>query len=192
MKSGNQEAFAVKQHGTGRQLLKDFGCLSRHIELIYQHLRDDRVIYAEIRCSPNNYTTADRSAWQVLEQIRAAFQRCMDDAKASGRWFCHVNLIVIATRKQGGDLSDISRHLALAITSSQHTNESDCCRVVGVDLAGYEAVETRAAYFASEFTGIHRCGVAITAHAGENDDAEGIWQAVFKLHARRLGLHETQ
>lgn len=181
-------------NGTGRKLLKDFGCLSRHIELLYQHLLDDRVIYAEIRCSPNNYTTADRSAWQVLEQIRAVFQRCIDDAKASGPWFCHVNLIVIATRKQGGDLSDISRHLALAITSSQHTSESDCCRVVGVDLAGYEAVETRAAYFAPEFTGIHRCGVAITAHAGENDDAEGIWQAVFKLHARRLGhaLHLHQ
>jgi adenosine deaminase len=34
----------------------------------------------------------------------------------------------------------------------------------------------------------------ITAHAGENDDAEGIWQAVFKLHARRLGhaLHLAQ
>jgi adenosine deaminase len=173
--------------GTGSRLLKDSSCLTRHIELLYQHLLDDRVIYAEIRCSPNNYTTEGRSAWHVLEQIRDTFQHCMDESKESGNWFCHVNLIVIATRKQGGDLSAISRHLALAITSAQHTGESGCCRVVGVDLAGYEAVETRAAYFAPEFTGVHRCGVAITAHAGENDDVEGIWQAVFKLHARRLG-----
>ena len=49
---------------------------------------------------------------------------------------CQVNLIVIATRKQSGDLSDISRHLALAITSAQHLSESGLCRVVGVDLAG--------------------------------------------------------
>ncbi len=173
--------------GTGSRLLKDSGCLTRHIELLYQHLLDDRVIYAEIRCSPNNYSTEERSAWQVLEQIRDTFQRRMDEAKASGNCFCHVNLIVIATRKQSGDLSDISRHLALAITSAQNTGDLRCCRVVGVDLAGYEAAETRAAYFASEFTGVHRCGVAITSHAGENDDAEGIWQAVFKLHARRLG-----
>ena len=49
-------------------------------------------------------------------------------------------------------------------------------------------------YFAPEFTAIHRCGIAVTAHAGENNDAEGIWQAVFKLHARRLGhaLHLAQ
>jgi adenosine deaminase len=172
--------------GTGSRLLKDPGCLTRHIELLYQHLLKDRVLYAEIRCSPNNYSTAGRSAWDVLEQIRTTFQRCMDDARTSDNW-CHVNLIVIATRKQGGDLSDISRHLALAITLAQHISESGSCRVVGVDLAGYEAVETRAAYFAPEFNSIHRCGVAITAHAGENDDAEGIWQAVFKLHARRLG-----
>jgi adenosine deaminase len=187
-----QEPIPLPQYmklgdATGSRLLKDHGCLSQHVELLYQHLLDDRVIYAEIRCSPNNYNTEDRSAWQVLEQIRNTFQRCMDEAKASGNWCCHVNLIVIATRKQSGDLSDISRHLALAITSAQHTSESGCCRVVGVDLAGYEAAETRAAYFASEFTGAHRCGIAITAHAGENDDAEGIWQAVFKLHARRLG-----
>jgi len=180
---------------TGRQLLKDPSCLTQQIKLLYQQLLDDRVTYAEIRCSPNNYATANRSAWEVLEQIRGTFQSCMDEAQMSGGRLCQVNLIVIAPRKPGGDLSDISRHLALAITSSQHTTQSGCCRVVGVDLAGYEAVETRAAYFAPEFTAIHRCGIAITAHAGENDDAEGIWQAVFKLHARRLGhalrLHDA-
>jgi adenosine deaminase len=179
---------------TGRSLLKDPGCLKRHIELLYQCLLNDNIIYAEIRCSPNNYISQNRSAWQVLEDIRATFQHCMDTAKESGQ-YCQVNLIIIATRKPGGDLSDISRHLALAITSAQHIDAPGSCRVVGVDLAGLEAVETRAAHFASEFSAIHRCGVAITAHAGETDDAEGIWQAVFKLHARRLGhalrLHEA-
>ena len=173
--------------GTGSSLLKDQGCLIRHVELLYQHLLQEHVIYAEIRCSPNNYSAPNRSAWKVLEEIRTTFQRCMDKASRSGDRCCHVNLIIIATRKQGGDLSDISRHLALAITSAQHVSQPGHCRVVGVDLAGYEAIETRAAYFAAEFTAIHRCGIAVTAHAGENDDAEGIWQAVFKLHARRLG-----
>jgi adenosine deaminase len=142
--------------GTGSSLLKDPGCLTKQIELLYQHLLNDRVIYAEIRCSPNNYSAEDRSAWQVLEQIRTTFQRCMDQARESGEGFCQVNLIIIATRKQEGDLLDISRHLALAITSAQHIYEPGLCRVVGVDLAGHEAVETRAGYFASEFTAIHR------------------------------------
>jgi|GEM_PF-354482 len=96
-----------------------------------------------------------------------------------------VNLIVIATRKDGGDRSDISRHLALAITAADQWR--DGCRVVGVDLAGWEKPETRAALFATDFEPVHRVGLAVTVHAGENDDAEGIWQAVFKLNARRLG-----
>ena len=103
-----------------------------------------------------------------------------------------VNLIIIATRKDGGDRSDISRHLALAMTAADQWKNG--CRVVGVDLAGWEKPETRAALFATDFEPVHRVGLAVTVHAGENDDAEGIWQAVFKLNARRLGhaLHLNQ
>ena len=59
--------------------------------------------------------------------------------------------------------------------------------MAGVDLAGFESPETRARYFSADFDAAHRCGLAVTAHAGENDDVEGVWQAVFKLSARRLG-----
>jgi adenosine deaminase len=34
---------------------------------------------------------------------------------------------------------------------------------------------------------VHRAGLAVTVHAGENDDAEAIWSAVFDLNARRIG-----
>ncbi|MFN0127983.1 MAG: hypothetical protein ACKV19_14985, partial [Verrucomicrobiales bacterium] len=103
-----------------------------------------------------------------------------------------IHLIIIATRKDGGDRSDISRHVALAITAADQWKEG--CRVVGVDLAGFEDRTTRAALFATDFEPVHRVGLAVTVHAGENDDAEGIWQAVFKLNARRLGhaLHLNQ
>jgi adenosine deaminase len=56
-----------------------------------------------------------------------------------------------------------------------------------VDLAGFENKETRAALFATDFEPAHRVGLAVTVHAGENDDAEGIWQAVFKLNTQRIG-----
>jgi len=100
----------------------------------------------------------------------------------------HVNLILIATRRQGGDYrAGIARHLALAVSGAEHWTGHDECRVVGVDLAGFEDKETRAHYYREEFTGIHRCGLSLTVHAGENDDAEAIWSAVFDLNARRLG-----
>lgn len=101
---------------------------------------------------------------------------------------CVVNLIVIGTRETGGDYrAGIARHLALAVTAADHWRSDEGCRVVGVDLAGFEDESTRAHYFREEFTAIHRCGLALTVHAGENDDAEGIWSAVFDLNARRLG-----
>src|SRR5690606_34186178 len=72
-------------------------------------------------------------------------------------------------------------------TAAQHWEKLSQCRVVGVDLAGFENEETRAHYYRDEFTAAHRCGLAVTVHAGENDDAEAIWRAVYDLSARRLG-----
>jgi adenosine deaminase len=181
----------------GSRLLRDPACLRTQCEHLYAALVADGVLYAEIRCSPNNYATPDRSAWDVLADIRSHFERCMaatTTTRPDRKPACHVNLIVIATRKDSGDRSDISRHLSLAITAAGQWRDDDTCRVVGVDLAGFEHRDTRAALFATDFEAIHRVGLAVTIHAGENDDAEGIWQAVFKLNARRLGhaLHLKQ
>jgi len=176
---------------TGSKLLKDPGCLRRQIELLYQHLRDERVLYAEVRCSPANYADRerDRSPWTVLAEIRGHFQRLMAGVQGEDpSGFCRVNLIVIATRRDGGGFrADIARHLALAVSAAEHWTNPAECRVVGVDLAGFEDRETRAHYFREEFSAVHRCGLALTVHAGENDDAEAVWSAVFDLNARRLG-----
>lgn len=176
-------AYMKLGDANGSLLLKDAGCLKRQCDLLHQHLLEQKIRYAEVRCSPGNYTSQARSPWTVLEEIKSAFDRCMTVSPG-----CHVNLVIIATRREKGDYrAAISRHLALAVSAAEHwTGESEC-RVVGVDLAGYEDVTTRAHYFREEFTAIHRCGLALTVHAGENDDAEGIWRAVFDLNARRLG-----
>jgi adenosine deaminase len=174
----------------GTPILRDPGCLSEQIRLLYDHFLEQHIRYAEVRCSPQNYALEGRSAWDVLCAIKSEFQTLMDKARQTNEHEgCHVNLIIIATRKQSGDLSMISRHLSLAITASDTADEKydHQCRIVGVDLAGFESRETRATYFRQDFIGVHRCGLAVTAHAGENDDAEGIWQAVFDLNVRRLG-----
>ncbi len=190
-------AYMALGDNNGSTLLHDLGCLRAQCEALYAALVADHVLYAEIRCSPNNYAARDRSAWTVLTEIRSHFDRLMQasaNACPDSTPACHVNLLVIATRKDGGDRSGISRHLALAITAADQWRSDSTCRVVGVDLAGFEHKETRAALFAADFDAVHRVGLAVTIHAGENDDAEGIWQAVFKLNARRLGhaLHLQQ
>ncbi|MEI8108267.1 MAG: CRISPR-associated ring nuclease [Verrucomicrobiota bacterium] len=168
---------------TGSALLKDPGCLAEHCRLLHAHLVAQNITYAEIRCSPANYATEQRSPWDVLSAIK----RHLDEATAK-QPSCRVNLIIIATRKEVGDFrTAIGRHLALAVTAAEHWTKDSESRVVGVDLAGYEDISTRAHYFRDDFRAIHRCGLALTVHAGENDDAEGIWSAVFDLNARRLG-----
>ncbi len=190
------EPYRKLGDNNGSVLLRDPGCLRQQCELLYDHLIAQGVIYAEIRCSPANYADPekDRTPWKVLTEIKESFDRARDRAKESGtangslRNPCQVNLLLIGTRQASGDFrSGISRHLALAVTAAEHWTKPDECRVVGVDLAGFEDRETRAHYFREEFTGVHRCGLALTVHAGENDEAEGIWRAVFDLNARRLG-----
>ena len=177
------QAYMNLGNNTGTNLLRDPGCLAEHCRLFYEHLRSQHVVYAEIRCSPANYASAARSPWTVLSEIKACFDACMRANPG-----CHVNLIIIATRREKGDFrTDIGRHLTLAVTAAEHWIAAGECRIVGVDLAGFEDINTRAHYFREEFKAAHRCGLALTVHAGENDDAEGIWSAVFDLNARRIG-----
>ncbi|CAN5216525.1 hypothetical protein BH23VER1_BH23VER1_19130 [soil metagenome] len=183
------EAYMALGNDGGSAVLGDLGCLRRQCQLLYAEFCAQGVHYAEVRCSPGNYAAGKRgrSPWAVLAEIRDAFQSCMDGGDP-GSIRCHVNLIVIATRRREGDYrAAISRHLALAVSAAEHETEDHRCRVVGVDLAGWEDTTTRAHYFREEFSAVHRCGLALTVHAGENDDAEGIWRAVFDLHARRIG-----
>lgn len=195
------EPYRKLGDNNGSTLLKDSGCLKAQCRNLYAHLLQERVVYAEIRCSPANYAEADgdseatmdsgrnRSPWKVLQTIRDTFNECILKARDSMEPIpCHVNLILIGTRQDKGDFRpNIARHLALAVTAAEHWNNPKGCCVVGVDLAGYENVETRAHYFREEFQAIHRCGLALTVHAGENDDSEAIWRAVFDLNARRIG-----
>lgn len=182
------EPYRKLGDNNGSKLLRDPGCLGQQCRDLHAHLVGQGVLYAEIRCSPANYISSGRSPWDVLCEIRDAFQISMEESTARGESPCHINLIIIGTRQSAGDFrAGISRHLALAVTAAEHWRDSDSCRVVGVDLAGYEDPSTRAHYFREEFTAVHRCGLALTVHAGENDDAEGIWRAVFDLNARRIG-----
>jgi adenosine deaminase len=182
------DAYMRLGDNTGSALLKDPGCLRRHCKRLYAHLSGENILYAEIRCSPANYAdpARGRSPWDVLTQIKETFDALM--AAAAQETAPRVNLIIIANRLGRGDYrAAIARHLSLAITAAGHWTNPEHCRVVGVDLAGFEDRETRAVYYQTDFEPVHRCGLAVTAHAGENDDAEGIWQAVFKLNARRIG-----
>lgn len=170
----------------GSYILKNTGCLIAHITLLYQHLCDQQIRYAEIRCSPFKYENGTHTGSDIMDMIIKTFNGLMDEANRTFNRWCHVNLIIIATRDTRSK-DEMLKHLQLASQAESESTVPGRCKVVAVDLAGYENIDTRAGIFESDFESINRAGIALTIHAGENDEAEGIWQAVFKLNARRIG-----
>ena len=171
----------------GSYILKNIGCLKRQIELLYHHLISQNIGYAEIRCSPFNYASDEYSGLEILQIIQGHFDVQMAEAKKARDFWCHVNLIIIATRTDDGDTRKIEDHLELARVAESNSKIEGKCKIVGVDLAGFEQPSTRPSYYNAQFTPIHKKGMALTIHAGENDDSEAIWDAVFKLNTRRIG-----
>lgn len=178
----------------GSYILKNIGCLKRQVELLYDHFISQNIGYAEVRCSPFNYASNEFTGLDILQIIQGHFDSQMAEAKKIKDFWCHVNLIIIATRTDNGDTKKIEDHLELARVAESNSKIEGKCKIVGVDLAGFEQPSTRPSYYNAQFTPIHKKGMALTIHAGENDDSEAIWDAVFKLNTRRIGhaLHLFQ
>jgi hypothetical protein len=59
-------------------------------------------------------------------------------------------------------------------------------RVAGVDLAGPERATDHKKYAATMKEAFDKC-VLLTIHAGEDEEEKNIWDAIFALHAQRIG-----
>lgn len=161
----------------GSGILQTESALKRAIKSLYEKAVSENVRYMEVRCSPANYTKGGLSLLETIKIIKDEFNSCYKkDAK------CRVNLIFIATRHS--DITTITQEVAAAVTYSLENKENTS--VVGFDLAGME--ETfRPSEFRKHFLPLFRNYLKITVHAGEHDKVESIWEAIYELHADRLG-----
>ena len=106
----------------------------------------------------------------------------------------HPTTSVLITAKRHKDKEDIKKSVFLA-TEFVTKNENDVNdtafknfvpKVLGMDLAGIERgylPEDLVEQFRESF---RRC-LMMTVHAGEDESVESIWQAVYSLHASRIG-----
>ena len=162
----------------GSALLQSEGTLRLAIKDLVDRAVSENICYMEIRCSPDNYTQAGLDAKRALEVL-------LDEVNkhpAVRQGDIVVNFLVMATRHKA--LSAMDRHVALALLYS--SQERDGARVVGFDLAGNEKVEALGRFEAA-FLPLHRACMNITIHAGEITTEEDIWEAIYRLHARRIG-----
>ena len=140
--------------------------LIRVSEELAMDLKNDGVIYAEIRFAPILHTRSGLSCEEVIEAVIEGISRV--DIK--------INLIICLMR----NVSDKDNYKVID-AGLKYIND----KVVGFDLAGAEALyET--SKFADLFKYINQHNVPFTIHAGEADGINSIKSAI-EFGAKRIG-----
>jgi adenosine deaminase len=136
--------------------------------------RNVRVL--ELRYSPVIHTYAGITIRQAIRAVLSGMNRARE------RHAIHVGLIVIAMRQHGPHIAKILARQAIA--EAQHLH--DRAGVVGFDIAGAEKGNPPR-LFAESYRVAEAGRLGLTAHAGEDEDARYVWQAVDELGVRRVG-----
>ncbi len=159
----------------GSNLLQTENTLRRAVAWLIQKAASDGVRYLEIRFSPGNYTRADLDIDQVVDIVR-------DEAgRRAGEEGITASLLVMATRHK--DKEEMQRHVDATVRAADRPGP---CRVAGFDLAGQEE-DNPPERFTEVFDPLHKSFIDVTIHAGEMDKEDKIWQAMYRLHAKRIG-----
>jgi adenosine deaminase len=130
----------------------------------------------ELRYSPVIHTFAGITIRQAIRAVLSGM-----NAAKRGRSI-HLGLTVIAMRQHGPHVAKILARQAIA--EAQHLH--DRCGVVGFDIAGAEKGNPPR-LFAEAYRVAAAGGLGLTAHAGEDESALHVWQAIDDLGVRRVG-----
>jgi adenosine deaminase len=158
----------------GSGLLQSEATLAAALGVLGRQCAEQSIRYLELRCSPLNYTRGDLDPRAVVAALLDGLDRLAG---------CDARLILIGSRH--GKPEILRRHVDLAVTFAA-ADERFARRFVGFDLAGAEHA-AQPAEFRDAFRPLHEQVTRVTIHAGEGLPADSIWQAVYELHADRVG-----
>ncbi len=158
----------------GSSLLQTEEAIRSACRILKRKCRKDNVKYLELRCSPANYTKGGLNSRKVVDII-------IDELKKDKN--CYYSLIFIASRH--GDLERIEEHVNLA-KSILLEDSSRRDWLVGFDLAGAETAKSPEKFRELFLPLMEEC-LNLTIHAGEGENVENIWKAVYHLNADRIG-----
>lgn len=192
---------------TGSELLQYFENIVSAIYYLIEDSLKENVRYLEIRCSPDGYTKDILTTQDSIEALFAGadiatryFLIKSNHSSDNNNDFPHFNWTnFIFTAKRHKTPVEISFEISAAINNRKRsvlTREKisekfssyswQPSRLVGVDLAGLEK-GTRPEKFRDDFLPVFKTSFFVTIHAGEEDDAQSIWEALYFLHANRIG-----
>ena len=134
------------------------------------------VTLLELRYSPIIHTYAGLTLRQTIRSVLTGLNR-----GAAGRDL-RVGLIIIAMRHHGPHIAKILARQAIAESQEFHHQSG----VIGFDIAGAEKGNPPR-LFAEAYAIARKGGLGLTAHVGEDEGPEMIWQAVDDLGVNRVG-----
>lgn len=138
---------------------------------LFQQLKKDGVVYAEIRFAPLLHTQQGMSAGEVVQEVLAATHEGIRETGVEAR-------LILCTLRH----FDESQSLETAWLVEKFRGTL----VAGMDIAGDEAGYPIAAHIKA-FEFIRGQGIPCTAHAGEAKGAQSVWETIRDLHPRRIG-----
>jgi adenosine deaminase len=156
-----------------------FENIERVVEDIVEDALASGVRTLELRYSPIIHTYAGLTLRQSITAVLSAMRRKVLEHAERG---LRCGLVVIAMRQQGPHIAKILARQALS--EAQHLHR--VCGVVGFDIAGAER-GTPPRLFREAFEIARKGGLGTTAHAGEDEGPERVWEAVEELGVRRVG-----
>jgi adenosine deaminase len=138
---------------------------------IFQQLKKDQVIYAEIRFAPLKHLQQGLTP----EQVVAAVDSAVDEGiRQTG---IQVGVILCTLRHFNSEQS---------MQTVKLVEKFRCGHVVGFDIAGNEAGYPIDAHIgAFQYANSH--GIPCTAHAGEASGSKSVWETLNNFHPTRIG-----
>ncbi len=150
--------------------------ISRVVESIIEKAWQNQVRLIELRYSPIIHTYAGLTIRQAISSVLTGINR------AKERFDVEAGLIIIAMRHQGPHIAKILARQSIA--EAQHLH--DRTGVIGFDIAGAERGNPPK-LFKDAFQIARIGGLGLTAHAGEDEGPEFIWQSIDELGVTRVG-----
>ena len=155
----------------GFQLMQTEDSLRIVVEDVFEQLRADNVIYAELRFAPLLHTYQGVTPEAVVSAIDSATEQCI---RATG---IEARLILCTLRHFNS---------AQSLQTAKLVRQFQGSRIVALDIAGDEAgfsIEPHIpAYRYAIEEGLHR-----TAHAGEARGADSVWETLKYFEPTRIG-----
>lgn len=165
----------------GSTLLQTKGALRLNLSWLMEQSYQENVRFLEVRFSPDNYTKGGLTIPQVISTLLDEAQQFMGEHQGF-----HANFLIMATRHK--DRASMEAHVAAAVIFRQSAQSAGARgpSLTGFDLAGQEEGNDPSR-FQDIFMPLHHHFINITIHAGEMAKDDKIWQAIYLLHARRIG-----